>query len=507
MNGRWLIAWLIAPLAVSACDCAAVGSSKLDLSILAFEVSESDPPGDPRGESLVVVPGTHITLAWGLDPGAERVVLAANDEVLGQWGPGEDPGHFVDECSVDRCSTEHPGQVLYTLTAIFSEHEGAVDSRSLLVTVSPTGLQILHLSLTPSRISGPTTAELRWSTSGAHWVKVFLLPPEGGDRQLLGEFELPSAHEGRLEHLVEEAFRFELLAIAPDGSERSASATIALEESAYFTEFSASPAVVRPGETTTLSWEAVGIERISILADDGRPPILGISGDEAKAGSREVEIQGPVRFRLVGTSHQGEAVDEVCDGQGCRPAEVEVQPAPRSRILSFKADPPSIALGESSTLHFESDSADILRLLWLEGGVTVEMELDPEIESFEVSPTQNTQYTLQAISQGRVASTSMVFLEVRPRVELYVSTDSKTGGVWAGEPTRVEWYTLGALSIQLDLGGLPLDVEGLDPAADGLEIEIPDLPEGSRLSVVLTAFGPHSLETVSRTLVVHRHSD
>lgn len=504
MKGRWLIPSLLGALAVSGCDCAAVGESKADLAILAFEVSESDPPGDPRGESLVVVPGAAITLAWGLEAEAERVILAADDEVLATWGRGEDPGHFLDACGAERCTTDQPGQVLYTLTAVFSEPEGAIDSRSLLVTISPTGLQILHLSVSPSRLSGRATAELSWSTSGAYLTEIYASPPGGGDRQRLGAFELPLAHEGRLEHEVEEALRFELVATAPDGSERSASTTITLDDQAYFTELSAAPAEVRPGETTTLSWKGVGLERLSILRDDGQPPLLGIAGAEALEGSREVEIHGPVRFRLVGTSDEGEPITELCDGTGCGPAEVEVKPPPRTRILSFRAEPASIVLGESSTLRFESVSADSLRLLWQEEGVTVEKELDPATEEYEVNPRSNTSFTLQAISQGRAASTAAVTVEVRPRAELYVATDPATGGVWAGEPTRVEWYTAGAHSIQLDLGGTPLDVAGLDPAADGLEVEVPDLPEGSRLYLVLTALGPHTLETATQVLVVHR---
>src|SRR5690606_30774610 len=142
--------------------------------------------------------------------------------------------------------------------------------------VSPTGLQVLHLGVSPSRLSGSATAELRWSTAGAYLAELYALPPSGGDREKIGSFELPLAHEGSLERLVEEATRFELVAIAPDGRQTTASATVRFDDEVYFTEFSAAPAEVRPGETTTLSWKGTGIERLSILRDDGRPPIMGI---------------------------------------------------------------------------------------------------------------------------------------------------------------------------------------------------------------------------------------
>lgn len=499
MKGRWLL-W--AAIALVSCDCAAVGTTESSLTILSFEIRETDPPGDPRGESLVVVPGTHVTLAWALDANARRVTLAANDDVLGQWDGADDPGYFVDACDATRCTTAEASQILYTLTAIHPD--GAMDSQSLLVTVSSTGLQILHLAVSPTRLLGAGTTELRWSTAGAYLTEIWAEPLDGGDRTRVGAFELPLAHEGRIEHRVDAPTRFELIAVAPDGSRVSADATVRLGNEPHFSTFTATPAFVRPGETTTLAWKGSGIVRLSILRDDGRPPIVGIHGAEAEEGTRTVEVHGEVRFRLVGTSTDGETVETLCDASGCRDAVVEVLPPPRTRILSFRAEPASIALGETSLLRFESESADGLRLLWQDESGLQERLFGPEAENFEVAPTVNTTYTLQALRKGQVASTAMVSVEVRPRVELFVETDAETGGVWAGETTLVRWTTAGALFLQLDLDGRPLDLTGLDPAADELEIDIPDLEEGARLSLVLTAFGPHALETASRTLVVHR---
>lgn len=498
MKTRIPLPALLGLLCLGACDCAATGASEGQLSVLSFEVVDADPPGDARGESLVVVPGTQITLAWTLEAEAERVVLSANDEVLGEWGPGEDPGSFVDECGPARCTTAEPGQVLYTLSAFFGFGGRSADSRSLLVTVSPAALQVHDFRVSPSRLAKGSTVELQWSTSGAHLVEISASPPAGGDRLEIASFELPDAQAGKLRHEVDEPLRFELVAIAPDGSRVGASAAVAFDDEAYFTELSADPPEVRPGETTTLRWKGVGIHRLAILRDDGEAPILGISGPEAEEGSREVKIGAPVRFRFVGTAADGEPVETLCDGSSCRPSELEVHLPPRPRVLSFRADPTSIALGEQSILRFETVSADSLLLLWEADGVVHEQALDAAAQSFAVSPERNTQYTLQAISQGRVASSAIASVEVRPKAALFAPDE-----VESGEEVRVEWETVGALSIQLDLDGVPQDVEGLDPAADGMELEIPPgLPDGTQLRLVLTALGAQSLETVSRTLTV-----
>jgi len=498
MKTRFPLPFLLGLLVLGGCDCAAVGTSSERLSVLSFEIVDTDPPADARGESLVVVPGTHVTLAWTLQDEAERVVLAANDEVLGEWGPGEDPGTFVDECGPARCTTAEPGQVLYTLSAFFGFGGRIADSRSLLVSVAPSALQVHEFRVSPSRLATGGSVELRWATSGAHLVEIEAAPHAGGERKTLAVVELPEAQAGTLRHVVTEPTRFDLAAVAPDGSRVEASTIVAFEDDAYFAEISADPAEVRPGETTTLRWKGVGIQRLAILRDDGEAPILGIFGDEASEGSRVVTVHGPVRFRFVGTAADGEPVEILCDGSGCRPAELEVRPPPRTRVLSFRAEPTSIVLGEQSILRIETVSADALRLLWEEDGVAREQELDPTVDSYPVSPTQNTFYTLHAISQGRVASTAYAFVEVRPRAVLHAPEK-----VRAGETVWVGWQTAGALAIQLDLDGVPQSVEGLDPAEDGLKLEIPaGLPQGTRLNLVLTALGPHSLETVSRAMTV-----
>src|SRR5690606_34710124 len=161
-----------------------------------------------------------------------------------------------------------------------------------------------------------------------------------------------------------------------------ASAAVTFDDEAYFTELSADPPEVRPGETTTLRWKGVGIHRLAILRDDGEAPILGISGPEAEEGSREVKIGAPVRFRFVGTAAAGEPVETLCDGSSCRPSELEVHLPPRPRVLSFRADPTSIALGEQSILRFETVSADSLLLLWEADGVVHEQALDAAAQSF-----------------------------------------------------------------------------------------------------------------------------
>lgn len=498
MKTRFPLPFLLGLMALGGCDCAAVGTSSENLSVLSFEIVDTDPPADARGEGLVVVPGTHVTLMWTLEDTPERVVLAANDEVLGEWGPGEDPGRFVDECGPARCTTAEPGQVLYTLSAFFGFGGRTADSRSLLVTVASSALQVHEFRVSPSRMTKGGTIELRWTTSGAHLVEISAAPPGGGDRTTVAVLELPEAQAGTLRHSVTQPTRFELAAVAPDGSRVETSATVAFEDEAYFTEISADPPEVRPGETTTLRWKGVGIERLAILRDDGEPPLLGIHGDEASEGSRVVTVHGPVRFRFVGTAADGEPVETLCDGDGCRPAELDVSPPPRTRVLSFRAEPSSIVLGQQSVLRFETVSAEALRLLWEEDGVVHEQEIDPAEDSYPVSPTRNTVYTLQALSQGSVASTAMAFVEVRPWAVLHAPSE-----VRAGETIRVEWQTAGALAIQLDLDGVPQNVQGLDPAGDGLELEIPaGLPEGTRLNLVLTALGPHSLETISRKLTV-----
>lgn len=506
---RWKATWgvVAAALSLASCDCSAIGTSQTGLEIVTLEVESTDPPADPRGGELVVVPGAEVTLAWSLQEEAEEVILAANDLVIARWAGSQAPSGFVDACSPTRCTTERPGQVVYTLTAIFSKEDEVVDSRSVRITVSPSGLQILAFRLHPSRLPATGGVSLSWETAGAVGVEIAALPAKGGPERTLASLGLPQARLGETDDQAQGPTRYELRARSPDGAVVTASATVTFDDDAFFTELRADPLRVHPGTTATISWKSVGLERLSILRDDGGAPLLGISGAEAGEGSREVTIQGPVRFLLVGTSTEGESVDEVCDGTGCREASVSVGLLPRAKLLRFYADPPSIAWGDSTTLRFEGTDADELRLSWMDDGLPQVRTLGPGERELAVAPAGNTSYTLQALSRGVVASTATALVQVTAKARLFVERDPTTGGAYANEPLRISWQTLGADRVQLDVGGAPADLSGLDVGEDGVVVFVPDLEEGARLPIVLSAFRNLMVSTATEEVLVFRRTN
>lgn len=497
---RWSrIPWLVGLLGMlpfAACDCAAIGATTDRLQVMAFEVESTDPPADPRGGALVVVPGAHVRLGWGLQAPAEEVILAVDDRVLGTWKGRDDPSTFEDRCTAERCTTEAPKQVTYTLTAVFPD--GRIDSRSVSVTVSPNGLQVLTLRLSPSILGAGDDATLTWATAGAVSARIEAEASAGGLRTpaVLATLGQAQAAAGSLPVQVEEPTSFTLVAVGRDGSEVRAAVSTTSTGEAFFTELEVDPREVHPGQMATIRWRAEGVERVSILRDDGAPPLLGIGGAEAQDGAREVEIHGPVSFHLVGTSREGAPVELLCDGGGCRPATVAVGIPARARILHFFASPASIPIGDGASLEFEAEAADELRLLWEEHGRLREEVLPPDATVFSVAPEMSTRFTLYAMSHGTVASTATAQVQVRPTASLEVAVDPVTGGVWAGETTTVAWTSLGADRLQLDVGRSQVDLIGLDPKGGEVEVSIPTLEDGAVLPIVLTAFGTHALETV-----------
>lgn len=452
----------------------------------------------------MVVPGADVRLRWALQAPAEEVILAVDDEVLGRWAGADDPSFFEDRCTAERCTTESPRQVTYTLTAIFSRVDGQLDSRSAALTISPNGLQVLTFRVSPSVLAAGEEAVLSWTTAGAVRGRIEAAPAEAGTAQLIVELDAETIAAGHLPVEVTAPTAFTLAATGPDGRETRASAATTSLGTAHFSSLEATPPAVHPGQTATIRWRATGMERVSILRDDGGTPLLGIGGTEANDGAREVAIHGPVRFHLVGTSLEGAPVEELCDDEGCRPSVIDVGVLPRARVLHFEAVPASIPIGGASLLTFEAEGADALRLLWEEDGRPREELLLPEATSFEVTPRASTRYTLSAMSQGEVESTAFASVQVRPVATLEVGLDPSTGGVWAGELATVSWTSRGAGRLQLDVGHQLVDLTGHDPSAGQVEVRIPDLADGDWLPIVLTAFGTHALDTVTVEVQVWR---
>jgi hypothetical protein len=150
------------------------------------------------------------------------------------------------------------------------------------------------------------------------------------------------------------------------------------------TSFSASPATIHRGESSTLSWNVTGATSLSI--DNGVGTVTGATG------TKSVSPTETTTYKLTATN---------ADGTKTMNTTVTIQLVPPT-IDAFTATPASIKLGDSSTLSWTVTNGTTISI---DNGIGTVAATGTQA----VSPTVNTTYTLTATNaDGTVTATAPV---------------------------------------------------------------------------------------------------
>ena len=146
--------------------------------------------------------------------------------------------------------------------------------------------------------------------------------------------------------------------------------------------FSANPASIQAGQTTTVVWQVLDADEVTIS---------GIGKVDPKSGTSTVTLSQTTMFTLTAKNKTSEVNETLT---------VTVE-RPEARILRFLATPTNIASGEASTLSWQTENATTVTI---SGIGTVQANA-----TTTVSPTATTTYTLTASNQfGQVSTTATV---------------------------------------------------------------------------------------------------
>ena len=193
------------------------------------------------------------------------------------------------------------------------------------------------------------------------------------------------------------------------------------------TSFSANPANIPPGATTTLSWTVTGASSVSISP--------GIGSVSASSGTTQVSPQTTTTYTLTATGAGGtvNATAVVTVGTS----------APQ--IVRFDANPSSIAPGQQSTLSWSTNNATQVSISGI-GTVTPN-------GSTTVSPDQTTTYTLSVTGTNGQTVTAPVTVTVSTgRVPQVVTFTANPANISSGQNTQLCWQITGATSISITPG-------------------------------------------------------
>ena len=118
--------------------------------------------------------------------------------------------------------------------------------------------------------------------------------------------------------------------------------------------------------------------------------------------------------------------------------------------ITFSVDPPSISLGESAILNWETADAD---------SVTIDNDIGTvdSSGSATVSPSATTTYTLTATGPGGTTTATAAITVLQPPA---ASIDAEPGVVHAGESSTLAWTSANADSLSIDQGIGPVDPVG-----------------------------------------------
>ena len=193
--------------------------------------------------------------------------------------------------------------------------------------------------------------------------------------------------------------------------------------------FSASPTSIIRGQSSTLSWDTTGATKISIVP--------GTFTSTAASGSTSVSPTTTTTYTLKATNSAGTVT---------KTAKVIVTVPQKPMIHSFKASPPKILDGTSSTLAW--DTTDATSIAISPGGFSSGSAMG----SVSVSPTATTAYKLTATNANGSKTATLTVTVVTPAQLKINSFTAKPAIIMAGTSTSLKWSTAGTTSVSITPG-------------------------------------------------------
>lgn len=375
-------------------------SSRLDWEVRpSFPVCPSD-PNQPRVECLTIditnVPQSDLSVP-PLPSGNATVT------------PDDTTTYVLTVCNVvDECATAQATVLVRPNLPVI-----------VRFTATPSEARKTDPPLAPCN-SGEARSLLEWETQNA--TTVILTNPSG-----------PVPPVGEQVVCLSQTTTFTLTATNDRGEVVTAEATVTvLDALPELISFTATPAMIRVGETSTLSWEVRNVD--SVL-------ITNLPGIHLPVDSVQVMPQQTTTYTLTATNDSGESVT----------AEVTLVVKPPLPVIEqFTADPPILRIGSEpmkSTLEWmvlNSVSVTITNL-----------GPQPPIGSEQVMPSETTVYTLTATNAAGEIVTADVTVEVKPPLPRIILFEADPAQVGVNDPTTLRWQTVDAVDVTLTNGNNP----------------------------------------------------
>lgn len=288
---------------------------------------------------------------------------------------------------------------------------------------------ISAFTATPLMVASGGTTNLAWTTTNATQITITAEP--GGEL-----VNTTDATGSATSAALTGDTKFTLTAAGPGGPvSRSVMVTVmANNNMPMITAFSASPATIAPGASSTLSWTTMNADSVTITAGGNTLVDAGPA-----TGTQVVMPADTTSYELVATGAGGTAMQTVT---------VTVDPNPV--VNSFMARPTTIDPGDSSTLSWDVANADNVTVTDSNG---TEVYNDSGLmANVMVSPAATETYTLVATNpNGTAMGTAMVTVNPPQGPAINAFTANPTT-INLGEETTLSWDVSNATTITISDG-------------------------------------------------------
>jgi hypothetical protein len=239
-----------------------------------------------------------------------------------------------------------------------------------------------------------------------------------------------------------QSYGFRLTVRDPQGQQAvdSVTVTTSSREAVQIVRFQASPDRIRMGEQSTIDWQVLNADSVTITE------IGSVPGN----GTRAVSPARTTQYRLTARNAAGEATATTT---------VVVEELPPAQFTTCTVSPMNILAGESATISWASANAD---------QVTISPGGSVGLSGTQVvTPTQTTTYTLTATNaRGPVTCTVTVQVTqgAAPRV---ISFTANPTTITAGQSSTLSWNVENADSVEISGIGTvqPTGTQSVSPAA------------------------------------------
>lgn len=210
------------------------------------------------------------------------------------------------------------------------------------------------------------------------------------------------------------------------GSPVAVSAEFREASSATINTFSAEPARIFSGQSSTLSWDVVTETAVTLELGDSDGNSLDIS-DKGLQDSLSVSPDGDTTYTLTATTLAG-----------TNSAEVTVQVNPAPTIERFTVTPGSIPQGEAATLRWEVTGVPGTTLrLSVKDGEDIDISSKTLTDSVTVNPSKSTTYVLTASNPA--GSSSQELTLVVGIAPIIASLTASPATINEGDSSRLSW--------------------------------------------------------------------